>query len=141
MNMVLQTTGKKSGGAISMKFREMSDDMARFDASDEDKRALLAFIETSVDDLKTDVIGIGIHSNVRKEEFGEMHSIISGQLGNDQPVEMPRVLFGKMGIVAGTWKRYGFEHVFPENHEVLKVDKDTVYAVHDMFYKGFGLET
>ena len=124
-----------------MLFNEMSDDTARFDASAEDKQALLSFIEASIGDLETGVVEIGVLSNVRIEEFEEMHRIISEQTGHDLPVEMPRDLFGKMGMVAGIWKRHGFEQVFPENNSLLKADKDTVYAVHDMFCEGFNLET
>lgn len=126
---------------LLLKLNEMSDETVCFDASTEDKIALLAFIEASIEDLECDVVEIGTLSNVRKEEFEEMHRIISEQSGHDLSVKMPRDMFGKMGIVAGIWKRHGFEQVFPEDHDVLRADKDTVYAVHNMFCEGFNLET
>jgi hypothetical protein len=42
-----------------------------------------------------------------------------------------------MGCVAKAWKRYGFEHVFPENHYKLEVDKDIIYALSEMFDECF----
>ena len=75
------------------------------------------------------------------ENLQAMHDVISEQSGNDEPVEMSAHLFGQMGAVAGAWKTYGFEHVLPEDHDKLDADKDTVYAVRDMFDDCFNLDT
>lgn len=130
--------GDDSGEGLSMKFKERSEDTVYFDASAQDKAALLAFIEASIDDFDTYTVNIS-NFGTSMENLQAMHTVISEQSGNDEPVEMSAHLFGQMGIVAGAWKTYGFEHVLPEDHDKLDADKDTVYAVRDMFDECFDI--
>ncbi len=137
--MVLSNMGDHSGEGLSMKFKERSEDTVYFDASAQDKTALLAFIEASIDDFDTYTVDIS-NFGTSMENLQAMHSVISEQSGNDEPVEMSTYLFGQMGTVANAWKTNGFEHAFPEDHDKLDADKDTVYAVHDMFYDCFNID-
>lgn len=119
-----------------MKFIEHTDEIIYFDANAEDKASLLLFIEASINDFDTYTINIS-NFGTSKKTLEDMHRVVSDQLGNNDTVKMSTYLFGQMGLVAGAWQTYGFEHVLPENHDTLEADKDTVYAVRRMFNECF----
>ena len=115
-----------------MKFIENTNDIVYFEANAAEKSALLQFIEASIRDFDTYTIDIS-NFGTSKETLEDMHSVILDQLESDSPVQMSTYLFGQMGLVAGAWQTYGFEHVMPEDHGILEADKKTVYAVRGMF--------
>lgn len=121
-----------------MKFIENKNNIIYFDANAADKAALMLFIEASIRDFETYTIDIS-NFGTSKQNLEEMHRVISDQVGSDSSVQMSVYLFGQMGLVAGAWQTYGFEHVLPEDHDTLEADKDTVYAVRDMFDECYSL--
>jgi hypothetical protein len=119
-----------------MKFIENTRDIIFFEANAAERYALLQFIEASIRDFDTYTIDIS-NFGTSKKALEEMHRVISDQLGNDNLVQMSTYLFGQMGLVAGAWQTFGFEHVLPEDHDLLEADKNTVYEVRGMFNKCF----
>lgn len=119
-----------------MKLKEKKDNIVYLEASVEDKTALLAFIEASIRDFNTYTINI-CNFGTSMNNLEQMLHVVSGQFEDDRSMKMSVHLFGQMGCVAKAWKRYGFEHVFPENHYKLEADKDTVYALSEIFDECF----
>ncbi|MFD2588927.1 hypothetical protein ACFSQJ_18520 [Croceitalea marina] len=122
-----------------MKFIKNIKEIVYFDANAAEKSALLLFIEASIRDFDTYTIGIS-KFGTSKQNLEEMHCVISDQVENDSPVQMSVHLFGQMGLVAGAWQTYWFEHVLPEDQNTLEADKDTVYAVRGMFNECYKTE-
>lgn len=115
-----------------MEFKKKKDNIVYLYASVADKEALLAFIEASIRDFDTYAINIS-NFGTSLDNLEQMHHVVSGQLKDDCFMKISEYLFGQMGCAAKAWKRYGFEYVFPENHYKLEADKDTVYALSEMF--------
>lgn len=107
-------------------------DTVRFTAKFDDKKALVAFINASINDLRKYVVNISNYGT-DLETLQTIRKIIFNQRKDDGFILMPRDLFDQMGIVAGAWIRNGFEHVEPDSDFVFEADKATVYAVRAMF--------
>lgn len=138
--MVVQASTEKYGEGLSMKFKEMSDDIVYFDASASDRQALLAFIDASIKDFETYTVDISNHGT-GKENLEKMRDVISEQVDKNSPIAMSSYLFGQMGITASAWQMQGFDRLPPEDYEKLDADKGTVEAVRDMFHECFDLNT
>lgn len=135
--MVLSNLGDNSTG-LSMKFREISDDMVFFDATVDDKNALLAFLDASLDDIDLNRVEMG-NVGANQPTLEAIREAISTQLDSNGPVTMSRSQFGYMGMAAKAWKTHGFDLAQPEEYDGLGVSKNTVETVIAMHAECFDI--
>lgn len=107
-------------------------DTVRFTATFQDKVALVAFINASINDLRHYIVNISNYGT-DLESLQALRKVIFNQRLDDGLIMMPRQMFNQMGVVAGAWIKNGFEHVEPDSDFVFEADKATVYAVRAMF--------
>jgi len=116
---------------LSLRFHDCVNDQVYLEASTEDRRELLAFVQASLDDFKGKRVDISNHA-ANLDDLKPIYEQIESQLSTNSFLQLSRSQFLLLTRVASVWQDYGFSQVNPENYGTLAASKATCDTLQDL---------